>query len=395
MNNILLIISIFGFVLTINLLARKTTNNISILFLAIFYLIYSIYAVQNYIIIANLIHNFKWFYVWPMPIYNLITVPMYFYFVSTINNKFEWKWTYIILFIPFLFGLIDVIIIYAQPKAVYDAIVELALTNPNKRFDAKYGLLYLSQHYIIRHIWQFLAVIVLFPLMLNFIRSNKSKENAKPILVRWLVTLYVLMFLMSTLTSIHAIESTYNIRIISLVPSNATLINISFYIILFLIAIIPISFPSILYNNINITAPNTSITNTVNPPNKSNNSLKESKYGLDIDDIKSKLDLIIKQDLFSDPNFDLNKCAQELGIPTHHVSHFLKQHMNFSFTSYRNTLRIEKAKRLIKNDYLSLNTIEALALTCGFANRSSFSKVFKKLTDFSPGAYLESLQNNS
>ncbi|ALJ05229.1 hypothetical protein APS56_08875 [Pseudalgibacter alginicilyticus] len=320
---------------------------------------------------------------------------MYFYFVSTINNGFKWKWFYLILFVPFVLGIIDTIIIYTSPKAVYDALLELAITNPIKRFHAKYGLLYLSQHYIIRHIWQFLAVITLFPLMLNFIRSNKSKENAKLILIRWLIILYALMFLMSILTCIHAIERAFDIGILSLLQDNATLINISFYIVLFLIAIIPISFPSILYSNLNITAPNTSIANTVTPPNTSNNSIKEPKYGLNIEDIRSKLDLIIKQDLFSDPNFDLNKCAQELGIPTHQVSHFLKQHMNLSFSSYRNMLRIEKAKRLIKNDYLSLNTIEALALTCGFANRSSFSKVFKKLTDFSPGAYLESLQNNS
>ncbi len=43
----------------------------------------------------------------------------------------------------------------------------------------------------------------------------------------------------------------------------------------------------------------------------------------------------------------------------------------------------------------SVNTIDALALTCGFANRSSFSKVFKKSTGHSPGAYLQSIQKNS
>lgn len=383
MNNIFLIISVFGFVLSINLLTKKHTKNIPILFLAFFYLIYSLYALQTYIIESNLLDDYKWFYVWPLPIYSLIAVPMYFYFVSVIKNSFKWKWMHLILFIPFLLSIIDVIIIYTKPSSVYNTIIELALASPEERFNAKYGLFHLNQHYVIRHVWQFFALIAILPMLFNFIRSNKLGANPNPILIRWLIILYVLLVLMSILASVYGIERIFNVQIISFLQGSAPFIHTLFFVILFLIAIIPLSFPSILYNL------------QTKPKRQTVNVQQEPKYGLDIEDIKNKLELIVNQDLFSDPNFNLNKCAQELGIPTHHVSHYLNQNLNLSFSSYRNDLRITKAKQLITSGYLNKNTIEALALTCGFANRSSFSKGFKNLTGFSPGSYLKSTQNKS
>ncbi|WP_160127907.1 helix-turn-helix domain-containing protein [Kordia antarctica] len=343
---------------------------------------------------SNLISDYKWFYVWPLPIYSLISVPMYFYFVSTIKNSFKWKWIYLLLFIPFLLSIIDVIIVYASPNHTYDTIIELAINNPTERFNAKYGLLHLNQHYVIRHVWQFFALIAILPMLLKFIRSVRLGSSSKIIQIRWLIILYVLLFLMSLIASIYGIERIFNLHIISFLQDNARLIQVTLYVTLFLIAIIPISFPSILYG-LHINGTNDRLTNKVKPTKQPKNVQQEPKYGLNIEDIKSKLEHIEKQEHFINPDFDLNKCAQLLDIPTHHLSHFLKQNLNLSFSSYRNTLRITKAKSLIVDGYLNLNTIDALALHCGFANRSSFGKVFKKSTGFSPGTYLQSIQNNN
>ena len=392
MSIIFLIISIFGLVITINLFTKKRTLNRSILFLAFFYLIYSLYTIQTYIIVTKSLSDYTWFYVWPLPIYSLITVPMYFYFVSTIKDSFKWKWTYLILFIPFLLSIIDVIIVYAGPNHAYDAIIDLAINNPKERFNATYGLLHLNQHYVIRHLWQFLALLAVLPMLIQFIRSNKLVDHSNTILTRWLITLYVLMFLMSVLASVYGIERIYDVHIISFLQDNAALIQVSFYLVLFLIAIIPLSFPSILYG-LHRKGADLPLTPKVKST-KIKNVQQEPKYGLDIEDIKNKLDHIEKQKHFTDPDFDLTKCSQLLDIPTHHLSHFLKQNLNLSFSSYRNTLRINKAISLIKDGYLNVNTIDALALTCGFANRSSFSKVFKNSTGYSPGGYLQSIQNN-
>ena len=198
---------------------------------------------------------------------------------------------------------------------------------------------------------------------------------------------------MSILASVYGFETIYNIRIIAFLQDNAALLQVSFYMVLFLIAIIPLSFPSILYGTLAINTESLLVKET-KPKSKANHLQLESKYGLNIEDIKNKLEGIENEEFFLNPDFDLNKCAQELEIPTHHLSYFLKQNLNLSFSSYKNSLRINKAKRLIVQGYLNINTIDALALICGFANRSSFSKVFKKVTGFSPGEYFKSTQNN-
>ncbi len=391
MKNILLIISIFGFVLSTNLLFKSLSKKKRVLFLPLFYFIYSLYAFQTYIIESNQISELRWFYIWPLPIYSIIAIPTYFYFISIIKNDFNWKWKHILLFIPFILSVIDVILIYSKPSYIYNAIIDIAITNPAERFNVKYGLLDLNQHYILRHLWQFISLIVLYPILFKFIRSNRSQEKHKIVQNRWLITFYALLFLMSFLASVYGIEMKYNIGIIPFLQDYAALLQVSFYIVLFIIAIVPISFPTILHGTLALNTESL-IVKTTKPKSKANHPQVETKYGLNIEDIKNKLDALEKEKLFLNPNFDLNKCAQELKIPTHHLSYFLNQNLNLSFSSYKNSLRINEAKLLIAQGYLNTSTIDALAIICGFANRSSFSKVFKQVTDLSPGEYFKSVK---
>ena len=148
MKNILLIISIFGFVLSTNLLFKSLSKKKRVLFLPLFYFIYSLYAFQTYIIESNQISELRWFYIWPLPIYSIIAIPTYFYFISIIKNDFNWKWKHILLFIPFILSVIDVILIYSKPSYIYNAIIDISITNPAERFNVTYGLLDLNQHYI-------------------------------------------------------------------------------------------------------------------------------------------------------------------------------------------------------------------------------------------------------
>ncbi|HMQ43066.1 MAG TPA: helix-turn-helix domain-containing protein [Mariniflexile sp.] len=78
-----------------------------------------------------------------------------------------------------------------------------------------------------------------------------------------------------------------------------------------------------------------------------------------------------------------------MGIPTHHLSYYLNKYYGLSFATYKNQLRIEEAKKLIQMGFLEKNTMEALAWKCGFANRSSFSKVFKMVVGKNPTEYLQ------
>ncbi len=374
MHNVYLIISIFGLILAISLFTKKSVNRNSTFFLGLFYIIYSIYALQTYIIIGGLLLEYSWFYVWPLPIYNLIAVPIFFYFLTLIKDEFVWRWKYLILFVPFIIGVIDVSNIYTQPQAVYDTIISNAHERPAERFDVRYGFLNINQHYTMRHLWQALSLISLLPLLRNFIRNLFKEKDRK--LIIWVIGLYVLLILMSLLMITFGLERMLNSDFLG--SSRATLrtVNLVFYLVLFAIGIIPIYFPFVLYGYPRTIKSKSGL-------KVSQNSDEELKFGLDTEVLESKLGLLKEQGLFSKQGFNLTQCAQGLEIPVHHLSYFLNRYHGVSFSEYRNKMRIENAKTLINQGYLKLNTMEALAQQSGFANRSSFSKTFKKFTSMS------------
>lgn len=117
----------------------------------------------------------------------------------------------------------------------------------------------------------------------------------------------------------------------------------------------------------------------------------ELKFGLDEQEVKSKLEGLKNRKLYLNQNFNLTECARELEMPSHHISYFLKKQYELSFASYKNSLRMEHAKQLIEMGYLENNTIEALASECGFTSRTSFSKTFKTFVEVSPSEYAATL----
>ncbi|MBR1411062.1 MAG: helix-turn-helix domain-containing protein [Prevotella sp.] len=78
------------------------------------------------------------------------------------------------------------------------------------------------------------------------------------------------------------------------------------------------------------------------------------------------------------------QAAKDIGVSRYRLTCWLHQ-QNMKYTEWIATLRIEEAKRIMKenpelgNDYL--------AQYCGFADRSVFQRTFKKLTGMTPAQY--------
>ena len=83
--------------------------------------------------------------------------------------------------------------------------------------------------------------------------------------------------------------------------------------------------------------------------------------------------------------------ARELGIPRTHLLAWVKSSGYESFTRWLTTLRINEAKRMLREhpDF----TIEAIADHCGIS-RSHFHTVFKRATGQSPTSYCETASVN-
>lgn len=372
MSVVFLLVAIFGFILTALLLLKKNVNKLPQQFLALFYFIYSVYSFQTYIITEGLLEHFKWFYFWPLLLYSIITVPVYFYFKTIMEDTFRWKWQYIFLFIPFILSLIDVAIVFSKPADYYNQIVVNAITFPTDRFSAQYGLLSLNEHYSLRHLWQLLYLLSLVPLLKRFLAINPN-DKLKIILNRWLLLFYTALTLMAFITLFFGVERLLGINTLNVSNTSLYTLHLVLLLVLLIISIAPLYFPSILYG-----FPKNQL--LVSSSISKSTSSEEQIYGLDNKELNKSLLAIEQKDEFLKQGFNLKACAQLLHVPSYHAAYFFYQTKGISFTAYRNKIRVEKARQLIDSGFLESNDLNALISSCGFNSKSDFEKTFEKLS---------------
>ena len=87
---------------------------------------------------------------------------------------------------------------------------------------------------------------------------------------------------------------------------------------------------------------------------------------------------------FNNPNLSLVVIADYLGITPQYLSNFFKNHELETLSNYITRLRLTKAKELLVTTNLSITEI---AEAIGYANSTSFTKMFKKHEGTSPGLY--------
>lgn len=378
---ILLIAAIFGFVLSTTLFLKVPTNTKATLLLGSFYFLLSFYTLHAYIVDGGYLHHFSWWFLWPLLPFNLLFIPIYYYFQVILTDTLKWKKRHIILFVPFIIAILDVSYIYAQSENVLKTLLEEAITFPEERLNAEYWLLSLNEHVLIRHMWQFGVLMVLLPKILRFIRKRQD-DKLKVILNNWLIIFWSVLLFMAILAILYALEKRLaGVGFDSLIETgeNGGMITLTLYTALFVIGVIPLYFPSILHGYPQSVRKS--------PPEKLEENKDELKFGLEEEEMEAKLNELKESKLYLNQSFDLTECARQLKLPSHHISYYLKRKYEVNFATYKNNLRMEHAKSLIGNGFLEHNTIEALASECGFANRTSFSKTFKNLERVSPSQY--------
>lgn len=87
------------------------------------------------------------------------------------------------------------------------------------------------------------------------------------------------------------------------------------------------------------------------------------------------------------PDFNLAQLSVLIHIPVHHLSFYFKKEKKQHFIDFRNTLRIDHAKILIKKGKAKGMTLEAIGLLSGFSSRNAFFTAFKKAERISPGTF--------
>lgn len=103
----------------------------------------------------------------------------------------------------------------------------------------------------------------------------------------------------------------------------------------------------------------------------------------------SKLTSAMREDkLFLENDLNLNSLADYVESNRHHVSMIINKHFDMNFNDYVNQFRVERLKEVILDKENQNYTLIHLAYECGFNNKVSFNKAFKKFTGLTPTEHI-------
>ena len=98
---------------------------------------------------------------------------------------------------------------------------------------------------------------------------------------------------------------------------------------------------------------------------------------------------------FLNPNLTLSVFAKKLGEPSRKISLHINQGFKKSFIDFVNEYRVQEFKKNIEDEKLTHLTLIGIAFESGFNSKSTFNRVFKKISGESPSAYQKRTQNRN
>ncbi|MEO9802503.1 MAG: helix-turn-helix domain-containing protein [Reichenbachiella sp.] len=104
---------------------------------------------------------------------------------------------------------------------------------------------------------------------------------------------------------------------------------------------------------------------------------------------KKIVDKIEHEQLYLISDYKIADLATALEVPIHYLSQVINETTDKNFFEFINSFRVNKARKLLAengNSYLKIMTV---AFDSGFNNKSTFNRIFKKHTGFTPSQYKE------
>lgn len=116
--------------------------------------------------------------------------------------------------------------------------------------------------------------------------------------------------------------------------------------------------------------------------------LKHSQQKRRSDNVIATLQEYIHAHLNED--LSLVRLSEQVYLNPSYLSRIYKQETGANLSDFIESVRIEKAKELMKNERLKINEIAAMV---GYDTAASFTRFFRKMAGLSPQEYRESLLN--
>jgi AraC-like DNA-binding protein len=90
---------------------------------------------------------------------------------------------------------------------------------------------------------------------------------------------------------------------------------------------------------------------------------------------------------FMDGDLTIQKLAEKLSIPAHHLSQTINERLGQTVSDFINSYRVEEAKKKLLDPALKHLSVLGIAEEVGFNSKSSFNSVFKKHTNMTPSEF--------
>jgi len=120
-----------------------------------------------------------------------------------------------------------------------------------------------------------------------------------------------------------------------------------------------------------------------------------SNSAQEIEDLKKRLIEVLETDKpFLDENLTLRGLADQIPTTDKKLSALLNHYLNTTFYDLINSYRVEAVKLNLVDPNYEKYTLLAIAYECGFKSKTSFNRIFKKVSGLSPTAYKKQFQSN-
>ena len=113
----------------------------------------------------------------------------------------------------------------------------------------------------------------------------------------------------------------------------------------------------------------------------------------EIEDLKNRVIQVLEVDqLYLDENLKLQDLAERVELSSRQLSELLNQHLNITFYDLVNDYRVEAVKEKLLSGESKNLTLLAIAYDSGFKSKTSFNRVFKAKTNYSPSQYKRQIE---
>ena len=100
---------------------------------------------------------------------------------------------------------------------------------------------------------------------------------------------------------------------------------------------------------------------------------------------------MISEKPYLDPLLTLAMLAEQLSMPTKHLSQIINEHFRQNFNDFINSYRIRAAIAKLSAVQTREDKLLKIAFESGFNSKSVFNAAFKKNTGFSPSEFRQRL----